>query len=181
MQHDLAHCSLLVLSSHQSPHAHEYLFMERITLLAPMCSHAGSALMIVREGQPANLYTRSRLMRCVSCKYQWARLALTSRLPFFADIPAPLAVTIALENVCCDKCRGSGTLLTGHFVRQRYEMVGHTLIMSGFCPMSDRYIWLWVGNSLLNCWEAVWRTTSSPYLLVPTCNTRCEVYTYRCQ
>ena len=41
-QHDLAHCSLLVVSSPQSPHAHEYLFMGRITLLAPTYSHKGS-------------------------------------------------------------------------------------------------------------------------------------------
>ena len=48
----------------------------------------------------------------------------------------------AVTNAEAQGCFQVYPVSTGHFIRQRYEMVGHTLIMSIFCPMSFRYVWL---------------------------------------
>ena len=36
------------------------------------------------------------------------------------------------------------TVLTGHCNRSLNHVVGHVGEVFGFCPMTDRYIWLWV-------------------------------------
>ena len=40
----------------------------------------------------------------------------------------------------------SSTLLTGHFVKPRYCVVGHMAFSFGFCPLTDRYICLCLGR-----------------------------------
>ena len=42
-----------------------------------------------------------------------------------------------------DLSKSSLALLTGHFVRRKYRIVGHVDILSGCCPLTDHYICLW--------------------------------------
>ena len=66
-------------------------------------------------------------------------------LPFFESRNSELTFGL----LCCTTtrrwtlpCPSSWTLLTDHFVRLLYRVVGHVPFMVGFCLLTDRYICL---------------------------------------